>query len=84
VVSLWGRYSFDIMALHFLVFKCVDLVYGRFLLSEPLETYSRFPQAYADQLWPWYALLGTMVPAVIGLALERGGKWLAARLPEKG
>lgn len=82
VVSLWGRYSFDIMALHFFVFKCIDLVYGRFLRLEPLEIYSRFPQAYADQLWPWYALCGTMIPAVIGLALEQGGKKLAAYLPK--
>lgn len=82
VVSLWGRYSFDIMALHFFIFKMVDVIYGRFLLGEPAESYSSFPQAYSAQLWPLYAFLGVMLPAAIGLALEQGGKKLAAYLPK--
>lgn len=82
VVSLWGRYSFDIMALHFFIFKVVDVIYGRFLLGEPAESYSSFPQAYSAQLWPLYAFLGVMLPVAIGLALEQGGKKLAAYLPK--
>ncbi|MCI8950404.1 MAG: acyltransferase family protein [Lachnospiraceae bacterium] len=81
LVSLWGQYSFDIMAAHFLVFKWIDLIYGRFLVNDPLEQYSGFPQAYAGSLWPAYMILGTTIPALIGLLLEKGGKKLAKHLP---
>ena len=78
LISLWGRYSFDIMAAHFFVFKLIDLLYGRFLMAHPLETYSGFPQAYAETLWPLYAILGTTLPALLGLALEKAGRHLPA------
>lgn len=70
LVSLWGRYSFDIMALHFLTFKIIDLIYGRLLLSDSIESYSAFPTAYSHILWPLYAILGTTIPAWIGLSAE--------------
>lgn len=66
LVSLWGRYSFDVMGLHFLVFKIIDLTYGRLILSDPIESYSAFPIAYSMTLWPLYAILGTTIPALIG------------------
>lgn len=70
LISLWGRYSFDIMALHFLVFKIIDLIYGRLILSDSMESYSSFPSAYSHILWPLYAILGTTLPAWIVLAAE--------------
>lgn len=69
IVSLWGRYSFDIMALHFLIFKVLDLLCG-ILKEDPLELYSAFPQAYSSLLWPLYAVLGTTIPAFLGFLLE--------------
>lgn len=84
VVSLLGRYSFDIMALHFFIFKVMDVIYGRLLLGDGAENYSRFPQAYAIPLWPWYALLGTVVPAMIGLGLEVSKRKLSERRLQRG
>ncbi|MCI9593471.1 MAG: hypothetical protein HFG51_04875 [Lachnospiraceae bacterium] len=68
--ALWGRYSFDIMALHFLIFKLMDVSYGR-LYHHPLEYYSAFPHAFGGILWPVYVLLGTTFPALLGYGLER-------------
>ena len=45
-----GRHSFDIMALHFIVFKIIDLCYAN-LIGE--ESFSRFPYAFFN-LWPLY------------------------------
>lgn len=73
IVSLWGRYSFDIMALHFLIFKVLDLLCG-ILKKDPLEVYSAFPQAYSSLLWPLYAVLGTTIPAFLGFLLETAKK----------
>lgn len=73
IFSLWGRFSFDIMALHFLVFKLLDLFFGM-IRQDPLEVYSAFPQAYSSQLWPFYAVLGTSIPAFLGILLEKGKK----------
>ncbi len=70
LVALWGRYSFDIMALHFLIFKIIDILYGKLLLSDPIENYSAFPAAYGAVLWPLYVILGTMIPAWIGRTAE--------------
>lgn len=78
LIALWGRYSFDIMALHFFIFKCIDLAYGR-TIKDPLEVYSGFPQAYSSVLWPVYAVLGTTVPAVLACGAARLKKRLAAR-----
>lgn len=68
--SLLGRHSFDIMCLHFLVFKILDLLYGRILLGDSPEIYSAFPQAYSSVLWPLYALAGTCLPALAGAVME--------------
>lgn len=68
--SLLGRHSFDIMCLHFVVFKVLDVLYGRFHLGDIPEIYSAFPQAYSTTLWPLYILAGTCLPALWGAALD--------------
>lgn len=50
-----GIYSFDIMALHFLVFKIIDVIYGN-LIGASHEIYSRFPCAYPN-LWIIYLVV---------------------------
>lgn len=77
VFALYGKYSFDVMALHFFIFKLIDVFYGHFIANDPPEIYSAFPQAYAFRLWPVYIILGVTVPALIGAALARAGKQLA-------
>lgn len=61
--AFWGKHSFDIMALHFLVFKLVDGIYGR-IFHYPAEYYSAFPHSFGKILWPVYVLLGTCLPAL--------------------
>lgn len=82
--SLFGRYSFDIMCLHFLFFKILDLLYGRILLGDSSEIYSAFPQAYSTVLWPLYAAAGTCLPALAGLMLDRLKLRLSKNLRESG
>lgn len=65
-VALAGRYSFDIMALHFLVFKLTDGIYGR-MSGLPAENYAIFPHSY-PQLHVVYLVLGVVVPLVIAVA----------------
>ena len=69
--ALLGRYSFDIMCLHFLVFKVLDLIYGRFFIGDPIEVYSAFPQAYGTSLWPFHAAAGVLLPAAGKYAIDR-------------
>lgn len=71
--ALWGKHSFDIMALHFFIFKTIDVCYGR-LTHYPPEFYSAFPHSFGNILWPVYILLGTTLPALLGCAWEKGKK----------
>ena len=57
--SFVGKYSFDIMALHFMVFKIIDVIVGLSLGHSP-EVYSAFPSAY-PHLWPVYIILSVLV-----------------------
>lgn len=71
--ALWGKHSFDIMALHFFIFKLIDVSYGRFA-HYPLEFYSAFPHSFGNILWPLYLILGTTLPALLGSTWEKGKK----------
>ena len=64
-----GRYSFDIMALHFLAFKLVDGVYGR-LVGDAPEIYSKFPCAY-PKLWPIYLTLSLVASPWVRIACSK-------------
>lgn len=71
-----GKYSFDIMALHFLVFKVIDWIYG-LLINDSIENRVRFPHAY-NELHLLYLVLGVVLPValavVAGKALQRAGR----------
>lgn len=73
--ALWGKHSFDIMALHFLVFKLIDGIYGR-VFHYPIEYYSAFPHSFGKLLWPVYVLLGTSLPALAAHVWEKKKKQL--------
>lgn len=71
VLAFLGRHSFDIMAIHFTIFKLIDLTYARFILKSVPETLSSFPVAFRYEMGPCYILIGLFVPAAIGFALDK-------------
>ncbi len=63
IFSFIGKYSFDIMALHFLIIKTIDLIFGILTNASPTH-YSYFPRAYPS-LWPVYLIASvTLAPLV--------------------
>lgn len=67
--ALLGTHSFDIMALHFLVFKGIDGFYGR-LLKLPAENYNIFPHSYSE-LHVVYLILGVLLPLLFAVVMKR-------------
>lgn len=80
LLAFLGRYSFEIMALHFAVFKLIDLAYARLWLKTVPENLSAFPTSFTHELWFIYLLLGTLIPAFIGWMMDRATRLI---LPEK-
>lgn len=64
-----GRYTFDIMSLHFLIFKIIDVCYGRWIGDGP-EIYSAFPCAYRT-LWPVYVIASIVISPWIRIGLNK-------------
>ena len=60
VIAHIGSVSFHIMALHFFIFKCFDLVIGK-LLHVDLQTRMSFPTAF-DQIGWFYSMIGIGIP----------------------
>lgn len=71
IIAFLGRHSFDIMAVHFTVFKLLDFAYARFILKNIPETLSSFPVAFRYELGPFYILIGLFLPALIGWCVDR-------------
>ncbi len=71
-LAFLGRHSFDIMALHFLVFKAIDLAYAR-LSAVPVsaETLAGFPTGFREELGPVYLVCGILLPALAAWGLDR-------------
>lgn len=69
VFAFIGKHSFDIMALHFLIFKLVDLVFGVLTGADPAIS-TIHPYAFR-QLWPLYLILGTIVPPFIRVGFDK-------------
>ena len=61
-----GRNSFDIMALHFTVFKLLDVAFAKFILQGTPDELSYFPAGFPSKLGPFYVLLGLLLPALAG------------------
>lgn len=66
-LSFVGRYSFDIMSLHFIIFKVVDLCYAQIIGA---ESYSRFPYAFFE-LWPVYIIVSIALAPWIRVGLTK-------------
>ena len=71
VLAFLGRQSFDIMAVHFTVFKLLDYGYAAFVLGTVPENLSSFPVSFRQELGPVYLLAGLFIPAVIGRAVDK-------------
>ncbi len=71
LLAFLGRHSFDIMAVHFTLFKLLDYGYARFILNAYPDNLSSFPVSFRYELGPFYLLTGLLVPAVIGWLLNR-------------
>lgn len=66
-----GRQSFDIMAVHFLIFKLMDYGYARFILHSAPENLSSFPVSFRAELGFLYVIFGLLIPALIGWCIDR-------------
>lgn len=78
VLAFLGRQSFDIMAVHFTVFKLLDYGYAAFVLGTVPENLSSFPVSFRQELGPVYLLAGLFIPAVIGWAVDKIAGFLKA------
>ena len=76
--SFLGKYSFDIMAMHFLMFKVVDRVW-EYLWPNPEVSVTTFPCVDRAR-WPVYLLCSLLFPPLFRIVLNRGIAWLNAKL----
>ena len=67
--AVLGKNSYHIMALHFFVFKLIDLFYGR-ITGADVETISHFPYAF-ENLWLVYYICGVGIPVLIIYILKK-------------
>lgn len=65
-----GKYSFEIMTFHLLVFKIIDLIYYKINNFNDVTLFNRYPYLF-DNLWPLYVLLGTLIPTVVFFAIDK-------------
>ncbi len=70
--SLIGEFSFEIMAFHFVAIKLVDIVYAMIIGQTDKTVYGVFVSAYSSECWPLYLLVGTLLPAILGLLIKKG------------
>ena len=71
--GMLGKYSFEIMAFHFLVFKIIDFLYSlRGIMNNTISVnvYGAYPYAFKC-LWPVYIVLGATIPALIFLFIDK-------------
>lgn len=66
--ALIGRSSFEIMALHFLMFKCVDYFVCK--MSGQLGVLNKFPYSF-ENLWPVYYVIGILGPIFIRVLIKK-------------
>lgn len=77
LLAFFGRHSFDIMALHFLVFKLIDLAYVRLVPAAAASaSLADFPVTFRGRLEPFYLVLGVLLPALVGWMADRAAQVL--------
>lgn len=62
IFSFIGRYTFEIMAFHFLVFKIIDVIWYIVIKDTNIQIISAFPHSY--NIWWAYVILGSGLPAL--------------------
>lgn len=77
-LSFVGKYSFDIMAMHFLIIKVIDAIFGR-ITNQPLDTISVFPRAYG-YLWPLYLVASVTIPPLLRMFVSTLWKAFNAKI----
>ena len=70
-----GKYSFEIMALHFLVIKIIDFIYAKIINETNPLIYGKFPYAY-DQLYILYIIGCTIFPCFVMIFYEKLKKYV--------
>ena len=79
LVFAWiGKYSFDIMAMHFLIFKLVDWVWNTYW-PDPDVSMPYFPCSDTAR-WPVYLLLSITVPPLLRMVFDLCVKGIGAVL----
>lgn len=70
-LSIIAKYSFHIMAFHFIVFKIIDGVIGKLgIINAKVEQLRLFPYSF-PQIWWLYLLLGILIPVGIVHVLSK-------------
>ena len=77
ILAICGKYSFDIMALHFVCFKLLDFVLCN--LFNKKELLSAFPHAF-DSLWILYVICGVGVSIAIRKAYDVLSKFIRVNI----
>ena len=70
VIALIGKYSFYIMALHYICFKLVDVIYSNIIGDTNIWRTTAVFVAYPNNLWPLYIVIGCSIPLIIGFLYE--------------
>ena len=82
-VSLCGKQSFAIMALHFACIKGVDVIYSKIIHETNPEIISNWVSTYPEKLWIIYLIVGCVVPVIFGLLTEKLRRILNGEKNEK-
>ncbi len=64
-----GTYSYEIMGLHFLVFKVIDFIYAKINGISDSMIYGAFPYAFKN-LAPIYVIFGVGLPTIIFMLID--------------
>lgn len=76
-----GKYTFDIMALHFLFLKLVDLLYTYFVTRD-FHLLSKFPHTYGYKMLIFYLIAGTLGPILVRKAFDSFWKFIKSKLKD--
>lgn len=68
-LSFIGKYTFEIMCFHFLVFKIIDFICYAIKGDSDVSILSTFPHTY--NLGYVYVVFGCLIPAVVKFSVER-------------
>lgn len=80
--DLIGKYSFEIMASHFFIFKIIDYIYARIQDIVDPTVYGVFPYAFKN-LWLIYILLGIIIPVITFYLFDKFKAKILENIKEK-